>query len=413
MTETDHPTDSSSAVNEEPAPTSTDRPSPRKQEPQKRGHRLQIARQVLLLLVLLYLFFLSISLMSGAFKMFATSAGYKETFDGWIAVTAHPLVGLALGILMTAVLQSSSTTTSMIVAAVAAGQLPIHYAIPMVMGANIGTTVTSTFVALVHVTRRQEFGRAFAAATVHDFFNLMAVAILLPLERLTGFFEKSAPGLTYLFQDVGQVEKTGSPLKAILKPVVKQITHLLETIPGELTPFLQLACALILLLVVLKYLSNNLRAVISGPVEKLVNDYLFAKAWRALLLGIIITALVQSSSISTSIAVPMVAGGIFTLRQIFPFLLGANIGTTITALLAALSLLGLNKGVDALNVAMVHLLFNVTGTALFIWSPACKLPIYLAEKLSYVAIHFRLLALVYVVTVFYIVPLLILFLFMS
>ena len=412
MTETDHPMDPSSADNEAPASTSVDRPSPGPPEP-KSGRGLQIARQVLLLLVLLYLFFLSISLMSGAFKMFATSAGYKDTFNEWIAATAHPLVGLALGILMTAVLQSSSTTTSMIVAAVAAGQLPIHYAIPMVMGANIGTTVTSTLVALGHVTRRQEFGRAFAAATVHDFFNLMAVVILLTLEYLTGIFEKSAQALTYLFQDIGQVEKTGSPLKAILEPVGKQITHLLETIPGELTPFLQLALALVLLMVVLKYLSNNLRAVISGPVEKLVNDYLFAKPWRALLLGIIITALVQSSSISTSIVVPMVAGGIFTLRRVFPFLLGANIGTTITAMLAALSQLGMDNGVEGLNVATVHLLFNLTGTALFIWSPACKLPIYLAEKLSYVAVHFRLLALIYVVTVFYIVPLLILFLFLS
>ena len=75
--------------------------------------------------------------------------------------------------------------TSVIVGLVATGEVPVHTAVPMIMGANIGTTVTNTIVSLAHITRPQEFRRAFAAATVHDAFNFMAVAIFLPLEIIS------------------------------------------------------------------------------------------------------------------------------------------------------------------------------------------------------------------------------------
>jgi len=379
------------------------------QDDQPKGSLKEFLLRFMLLIVLLYLFFLSVDLMSGAFKLFSKSAGYKDHFANLIAVTLNPLASLCLGVLMTAVLQSSSTTTSMIVAAVATGQIPIAGAIPMIMGANIGTTVTSTLVALGHVTQRREFGRAFSAATVHDFFNLLSVLILLPLEMMTGFLEKFSIWLTHFFHNVDDIEKTSSPLKTIIEPVAKNITEFMEWIPGDLTPFLQLIFALALLMVILKYLSRNLREVISGRIEILVNGYLFARTWRALVIGTIITILVQSSSISTSIIVPMVAGGIFTLHQVFPFLLGANIGTTITALLAAMSLLGSDKGFDALSVALVHLSFNLCGTFIFVWKFPRKFPIFLAEKMSAIAIQHRYLSIIYVIIVFFIIPLVILY----
>ncbi|MEI5617209.1 thymidylate synthase, partial [Streptomyces brasiliscabiei] len=88
-----------------------------------------------------------------------------------------------------ALIQSSSTVTSIIVGLVAGG-LPVELAIPMIMGANIGTTVTNTLVSLGHVRYKDEFKRAFASATIHDFFNLLAVAIFLPLEMAFGILEK-------------------------------------------------------------------------------------------------------------------------------------------------------------------------------------------------------------------------------
>ena len=88
----------------------------------------------------------------------------KSTFE----FASHPVAGLMIGLVATALIQSSSTVTSIIVGLVAGG-LPIETAIPMVMGANIGTTVTNTIVSLGHIRNKEEFKRAFASATIHDF----------------------------------------------------------------------------------------------------------------------------------------------------------------------------------------------------------------------------------------------------
>lgn len=86
-----------------------------------------------------------------------------------------------IGILGTVLVQSSSTFTSIIVAAIGAG-MSVHIAIPMIMGANIGTSVTNTLVAITQIGNRQEFERAFSAATVHDMFNWATVILLFTIE---------------------------------------------------------------------------------------------------------------------------------------------------------------------------------------------------------------------------------------
>ena len=144
-------------------------------------------------LAFLYLFLVSVKLLGTGFKMFG--GGFAEQL---ISTTSNPLVGLFIGILATSLVQSSSTTTSTVVGFVASGILTIENAIPIIMGANIGTTVTSTIVSMGHVTRREEFRRAMAAATVHDFFNILTVVVLFPLELTTGFLHRSARVLSTL-----------------------------------------------------------------------------------------------------------------------------------------------------------------------------------------------------------------------
>ena len=107
-----------------------------------------------------------------------------------ISTTSNPFIALFIGILSTTIFQSSSTTTSLIVGMVSGGALNLTGAIHMIMGANIGTTVTNIIVSIGHINRGNEFKRAFAAATVHDFFNVMAVIILFPLEMAFGILEK-------------------------------------------------------------------------------------------------------------------------------------------------------------------------------------------------------------------------------
>ena len=127
----------------------------------------------------LYLFLVGIAGMSSAIKSMGSQ--FAETV---LTTTSNPFIALFIGIFATVLFQSSSTTTSLIVGMVSSGTLTITSSIPMIMGANIGTTVTNTIVSIGHIKKGTEFKRAFAASTVHDFFNIMAVIIVFPIEMI-------------------------------------------------------------------------------------------------------------------------------------------------------------------------------------------------------------------------------------
>jgi sodium-dependent phosphate cotransporter len=335
------------------------------------------------------MFFVSISLMGASFKFFG-----KDFARQLLETTSNPFVGLFIGILATSIVQSSSTTTSMTVGLVAGGGLDVEHAIPIIIGANIGTSVTNTLVALGHIGRSSEFKRAFAAATVHDFFNVLSVLIIFPLQMWTDFLGRMSMFLGEKFADVGGF-KLFNPLKTIVKPSVKLITSLTHE-----SGTLMLIIAVILLFAALRYIVKNLKALVIGKVEVFFTSTLFRDAGRSFMLGLVLTVIVQSSSITTSLAVPLAGAGILTLTQIFPMTLGANVGTTITAILAAL----VTGEVTAITVAFAHLLFNITGI-LILW-PGKWLPIYLAEGLAGATVKSKWIPVVYILLVFFLLPLL-------
>ncbi len=326
--------------------------------------------------------------MGASFKFFG------EAFaERLLATTANPFVGLFIGVLATSLVQSSSTITSMTVGLVAGGALDVSRAIPILMGSNIGTSVTNTLVSVGHISRPAEFRRAFAAATMHDFFNLIAVVVLFPLQLTTGFLGTASTSLARALTESSGLEFI-NPLKRIVTPAVDVIANLTF---GSGT--LMLLIAVLLLFVALRYIVVNLKVLILGRVEAFFHTTLFKNAYRALLLGLVVTVLVQSSSIATSLTVPLAGTGILTLRKIFPFTLGANLGTTITAILASL----VTSNEDAVTVAFAHVLFNVFGIVL-IWFIK-DVPVYLAETLARWAVKSKLIPLAYVGVVFFLVPL--------
>ena len=138
------------------------------------------ALKVIAILTVLYLFLVSIGMIGVAFK--GLGRNFAETL---FQSEASPFIGLFIGILATGLIQSSSTTTSLVVGMVAAGtfgddtNIAVAAAVPYIMGANIGTSITNTIVALGHIVRVDEFKRAFSASVVHDFFNILAVYIIL------------------------------------------------------------------------------------------------------------------------------------------------------------------------------------------------------------------------------------------
>jgi sodium-dependent phosphate cotransporter len=293
-----------------------------------------------------------------------------------------------------------------------AGLLPIESAIPIIMGANMGTTITNILVSLTFVTRKEDFRRAFAAATVHDFFNIFTIIVLLPLEVIFHPIEKSAVFLTDIFKGIGGIELT-SPLKYILDPITNGVKHfLLNTfsISDVVAGVIILIVSLALIIVTLIYMVKTLRALTSSKVESYVDKYLFRNTFVALLLGMLLTAVVQSSSVTTSLIVPLVAAGVIGLSQAYPFTLGANIGTTVTAILASLATVSIVNGesVNAVGVtvAFAHLLFNIFGVAIFL--PLKKIPITCATRLANFAAESKKWAFIFVIVLFYLLPLLLL-----
>lgn len=369
---------------------------------------LKTAAKIVAILALLYVFFISIQLMGDSFKT------WKAFSHALIEQASSPLVGLFIGIVATSVIQSSSTTTSMVVGFVASGVLSVELAVPIIMGANIGTSVTNTLVSLGHIQRKQELRRAMACGSVHDMFNVFAVVTLLPLELITrhfwgtGILQRMASALALVFEGAGGFTFT-SPLKTITKPVSKMIRHDLlgsafsgDTAIAIAGLFLSMAGLMLTLVFIVK----TMRSLVLDRVETFFTRYVGAHALIGIGLGIVMTVAVQSSSITTSMLVPMAGAGILTLEHAFPITLGANVGTTITAILASLAAAGDGDAQRAaVTIAFVHLLFNVSGIVLLYPVPAIRrIPIHLARMIADACAERRWLAPVYVVVLFFVIP---------
>lgn len=349
---------------------------------------------VLRFLAVLYLFFVCIDLMGASFKLFG-----KDTAVGLLTVTENPFVGLVIGILATSIMQSSSSTTSIVVGLVGAGTLTIPQAIPIVMGANIGTTITNIIVSMGHIRRRNEFELAFAGATMHDFFNLCSVTIFLPLEILFHPIQKAATFISEMI--IGFEGGTfNSPLKLIVKPAVTAIEQLGSLVFENklVLGIVMVIVALVLLIFTLAQMVNISRGALSSKIELVVDKYLFTSIPRAFIIGIILTSLVQSSSVTTALVVPLIAAEIIKLEAAFPYMLGANIGTTITAILASL----VTGNPAAVTIALCHLMFNLFGTIVFL--PLKSLPIAMSRFMGRVASKNRWVAIAYTVIVFFVIP---------
>ncbi len=312
-----------------------------------------------LTLFFLYRFLIGVKSLEKGISSFGS-----DFVDQVFSSVANPIAGLAAGVLATVLVQSSSVTTATIVGLVGAGVLSIETAVPMVMGANIGTTVTNTLASLGHVRQSAYFQRAFAAATVHDYFNLLSVAILLPLEVAFGLSSRIANSFANLVGDILPEVGSGSSLiKSAINAPVSWMADTIESLGWSgAEGAILLGVGIGLIFLALWMITRQMRAVMSGRIENAINGVLSKGAGAgALLVGLVMTVAVQSSSITTSILVPLVAAGVLTLRNAFPVTLGANLGTTVTALLASIAA----DSSDALVIALAHVTFNILGILIF------------------------------------------------
>ncbi|KAF1651550.1 Sodium-dependent phosphate transport protein 2A, partial [Aptenodytes patagonicus] len=369
------------------------------------------------------------------------------------AILSNPVAGLVVGILVTVLVQSSSTSTSIIVSMVSSGLLEVRSAIPIIMGSNIGTSVTNTIVALMQAGDRSEFKRAFAGATVHDCFNWLSVLVLLPLEVVSGYLHHVTHLVVATF-NIRSGNDAPDLLKIITEPFTKLIIQLDKSVitgiatgdeslrnrslirvwcghapaqpccgAGEHlftdTPLPDLAVGLVLLagsLVVLctclillvKLLNSLLKGQVAKAIQKVINTDLphplsWLTGYFAMVVGAGMTFVVQSSSVFTSAITPLIGLGVISIERAYPLTLGSNIGTTTTAILAALASPG-DKLASSFQIALCHFFFNISGILLWYPLPFTRLPIRMAKALGERTAKYRWFAVLYLIVCFLLLP---------
>ncbi|XP_003226172.2 sodium-dependent phosphate transport protein 2B [Anolis carolinensis] len=441
----------------------------------------------ILLLGLLYFFVCSLDVLSSAFQLVGGKAAGDIFKDG--SVLSNPVAGLVIGVLVTVMVQSSSTSSSIIVSMVSSSLLSVRHGIPIIMGANIGTSVTNTIVALMQAGDRNEFRRAFAGATVHDFFNWLSVFVLLPIEVASGYLYhltdvivksfhlesgENAPDLLKVITDpftklIIQLDKsvisgiatgdeaaknkslvknwckTENSLTAVNTTVsssanctspdlcwangnltwttrnvsgteyIKKCQHIFagSDLPDLAIGLILLAFSLLVLctclILIVKLLNSVLKGQVASVIKKTLNtDFPFPFSWltgyMAMLVGAGMTFIVQSSSVFTSAITPLVGIGVISIERAYPLTLGSNIGTTTTAILAALASPG-SRLKYSLQIALCHFFFNISGILLWYPIPFMRIPIRLSKGLGNVTAKYRWFAIFYLLFCFFLIPL--------
>lgn len=354
------------------------------------------------LALLLFVFLVGVRGLGDGFKLLG-----GDLLEAFFSATSNPFVALMVGLLATTLVQSSSVTTSMVVGLVAAPEnpLPLANAVPMIMGANIGTTVTNTLVSLAHIGRPTEFRPAFSVATCHDFFNYLAVLILLPFEMATGFLARTAAILADRLPELGG-PSFDNPLALGIKGATAPVRALGVTLSSEahLQGTVIIVASALLIFGALTLIVRVLQSALQARMEHFVQRALGKSAVAAMLVGCLATAMVQSSSITTSLLVPLAGVGVITLRQAFPVTIGANVGTTITALLASLAVSGPNSQAG-IEIALTHLAFNLSATLLiYPWPRVRNALLAAVERFAEIATESKSLAIAYLLVLFYGLP---------
>lgn len=350
---------------------------------------------VAILVLGLLLFIFSIDMLSVSMTKLNSELA-KEIFQA----TNNPFIGLFIGLLITAMVQSSSTVTAMIVAVVASGSISLQQAVPMVMGANIGTTITSTLVAFSYIMKKNEFKKALSAGVLHDVFNILTVFILFPLEVYFGFLSSATSYLTHsLFENNTKYASDYAYNVIFTRPLSLWISELIGY------PLFSLLFSVLLVFLAIKFLSDTIfKSYVSSNYTK-VSKFIFKHPFWAFIYGVFFTAAVQSSTVTTSLIVPAVANRKVSLLKAFPFIIGANIGTTITAAIAALY-----KNEAAIALAMAHFLFNIIGALIFLpFSPIRNIPVRISTFIGAESVKTRLVGFAYILMTFFIIPFLLIY----
>lgn len=316
-----------------------------------------------------------------------------------LQATKNPFISLFIGLLVTALIQSSSTVTASVVAIVASGNLTLQQAVPIVLGANIGTTLTSTLVSLSYVMNNKEFRRALSAGISHDVFNILSVILLFPLEIYFSLLSKVAAHIAGWFASDNSFEGPIVYNRMFTRTWTDWLVDQINL------PLVAMIISILLVFFAINVLSTAMYKSFVRDTFEDINKVIFQKTGLAFFYGIFFTAAVQSSTVTTSLVVPLVASKKVTLKKAFPFIIGTNIGTTITAVIASIY-----KPEAAIALAIVHVLFNSCGTLVFLpFSYIRAIPVWMANYMGKISLRYRFVGFAYILLTFFIIPFLLIY----
>ncbi len=353
--------------------------------------------RISLIISIIFIFLLAIDLMINALSSIGLGAAQEL-----IKIAEIPFISLFIGLLTTALIQSSSTVTSIAVAMVASGTISLNMGIFVIMGANIGTTLTSDIISLSYITSKSKFRLALSAGVIHDFFNIFTTIIIFPLEYYYKILSGSAMYITKILGVQGPTPDmvVSKPVYSIIKPLTLGIADLINN------DWIVAVIGILLLFTAIKLFSTYSYKLLIGKSKDKMKSYIFSNPFKSFSWGLLFTGALQSSSITTSLSVPLVATQKVSLSSVFPFIMGANIGTTITALLAAIF-----KSEAAVSLAITHLVFNFIGVLIFLpYAKVRSFPVYLARRFGLLASDNRLIGFFYIILTFFLIPFLLIYL---
>lgn len=350
--------------------------------------------------VLFFIFIFTVGINGVSESLFLLLSSHLSSgfFNTILLKLANPCFGLFVGIVATAILQSSSTTSAIIIAVVSPGILPFRTAIPIILGTNFGTTITNTLVALLQRKKsKAAYERSLAASTLHDFYNIITLLITFPLEIKYHFVEKAS---FYLYEFIGS--NANSMTRQFNNPLVILINSINQWISSAIgdNPLLYFIVSLSIAVLSISSLVNLLKKRFLPQIEQSLSQKLFATKFRSWLSGVTSTMLIQSSSITTSLVIPLASSEKLTLEQIYPYTVGANIGTGLTAFVAAASLNPI-----AIIAAIASLLFDTFSTFIVFLNPLISnLPLYLAKQFGFYGAKYKRLPYLYIAVAFIVLP---------
>lgn len=316
---------------------------------------------VLMMILAVYL------ILDGAFGLGST--GVARLFD----LATNPFIGLLIGILATAAIQSSTAVTALTVTAVGTGGISVSVAVPIILGANIGTTITASIVSFSYLGDRTSFRRAFTSASMHTWFNTLfaLVAFLLeltirPLSRFADVVSETVVG--------DDPSDTGRGLFQLYSPLIDAlgIDGLLGSLfDRRLAAVLAILLGTLLVLAAIRIINAQLSVLTAATTRTLLERSSGASDALGVTSGTLVTMAVNASSVTVSSLLPFAVARTLTRREVLSVTLGANVGTTLMSLLAALAVPG-PLGVLAVQAALVHVIFNVAGTMLVLIFPPLR-----------------------------------------